>query len=744
MRDEPMVRDEADRELRALRAEIARHNDLYYRRDAPEITDAEYDRLFRRLLELEAAHPDLVTPDSPSQRVGASPVEDFATVRHRVPMRSLQNAMSEAELRAFDERVRRFLGRDDDVAYVVEPKFDGLSAALVYADGVLVTGATRGDGSTGEDVTANLRTVRSIPLRLADRGPVSEPAPAARPVPAPAPARPVPATPDLFAQPAPAPAPDPDPADASRDAGVPRLLEVRGEVYMPIAGFEALNREREARGEPPFANPRNAAAGALRQLDPKVTATRPLAFFAYATGATEGFVAASQVALLDALRAFGFPVTDLARRVVGIDAVVDACAALGARRDALPFEIDGAVVKVDAFALQRELGEVSRSPRWAIAFKFPPRREVTQVVGITEQVGRTGVLTPVAELAPVRVAGVVVARATLHNEDELRRKDVRVGDTVEVQRAGDVIPEVVGVRLDLRPPEAVPYAMRTTCPACGGPVVREEGEAARRCVNASCPAQLREHLVHFAGKRTMDIEHLGDRLADQLVERGLVRDVADVFALRAEDLAGLDRMAGKSAANLVAGIDAARRRPLARLLGALGIRGVGEALARSLAARFHTMDALAAAATQAVAEGDQDPLLAVEDVGPVVARSIRDWFAQDANRDLLARLRAAGVRMDHDAAATADPRFAGRTFVFTGGLATMTRDQAQAEVVERGGKAAGSVSRKTDYVVAGEDAGSKLDKARELGVAVLTEEAFVAMLREGATAPAVADGGEGA
>ena len=735
-----MVRDEADRELRALRAEIVRHNDLYYRRDAPEITDAEYDRLFRRLLELEAAHPDLATPDSPSRRVGAAPVEDFATVRHRVPMLSLQNAMSEAELRAFDERVRRFLGRDDDVAYVVEPKFDGLSAALVYADGVLVTGATRGDGTTGEDVTANLRTVRTIPLRLAAREPAAEAAPAARPAPTAAPARPVPTTPDLFAPPAPAP----DPADASRDAGVPRLLEVRGEVYMPIAGFEALNREREARGEPPFANPRNAAAGALRQLDPKVTATRPLAFFAYATGATEGFQASSQVALLDALRAFGFPVTDLARRVVGIDAVVDACAALGARRDDLPFEIDGAVVKVDAFALQRELGEVSRSPRWAIAFKFPPRREVTRVVGITEQVGRTGVLTPVAELAPVRVAGVVVARATLHNEDELRRKDVRVGDTVEVQRAGDVIPEVVGVRLDLRPPDAVPYAMRTTCPACGGPVVREEGEAARRCVNASCPAQLREHLVHFAGKRAMDIEHLGDRLADQLVERGLVRDVADVFALRVEDLAGLDRMADRSAANLVAGIDAARHRPLARLLGALGIRGVGEALARSLAARFHTMDALAAAATQAVPEGGTDPLLAVEDVGPVVARSIRDWFAQEANRDLLRRLREAGVRMDHEAAATADPRFAGRTFVFTGGLATMTRDQAQAEVVARGGKAAGSVSRKTDYVVAGADAGSKLDKARELGVAVLTEEAFVAMLRDGAQAPAGADDGEGA
>lgn len=740
-----MDRELARRELDALRAEIERHNDLYYRRDAPEISDADYDRLFRRLLELEATHPDLVTQDSPSQRVGAAPAEEFASVRHRVPMLSLQNAMSEAELRAFDERVRRFLGRDEEITYVVEPKFDGLSASLVYENGVLTTGATRGDGTTGEDVTPNLRTVRDIPLRLAERDAhVLRGDPRGRATRFPATeartggigGRPLgtprnPQTLDLFAQcddpmgeGTDAPGTPPSPSPAPR----PGLLEVRGEVFMPIAGFEALNREREARSEPPFANPRNAAAGALRQLDPKVTASRPLAFFAYAVGAADGLEVASQHALLETLRDLGFPVTNLALRVVGIDAVVAACRDLGERRDALPFEIDGAVVKVDSVALQRELGEVSRSPRWAIAFKFPPRREVTQVVGITEQVGRTGVLTPVAELAPVRVAGVVVSRATLHNEDELRRKDVRVGDTVEVQRAGDVIPEVVGVRLDLRPMEATPYVMASTCPACDGPVVREEGEAARRCVNASCPAQLREHLVHFASKRAMDIEHLGDRLADQLVERALVRDVADIFTLTLADLAGLDRMAEKSAANLVQGIQAARQRPLARLLGALGIRGVGESLARSLAARFHTMDALAQAATTPADADDADPLLKVEDVGPVVARSIRDWFAQDANRDLLRRLAEAGVRMDHEASATADPRFAGKTFVFTGSLVTMTRDQAQELVVQRGGKAAGSVSRKTDYVVAGADAGSKLDKARDLGVPVLTEEAFREML----------------
>jgi DNA ligase (NAD+) len=718
-----MDRDRLERELRDLRAQINHHNDRYYRQDAPEITDAEYDRLFRRLLDLEAAHPDLVTPDSPSQRVGAAPVEDFATVRHRVPMRSLQNAMSEAELRAFDDRVRRFLGLSEGIAYTIEPKFDGLSASLTYENGVLVTGATRGDGTVGEDVTANLRTVRSIPLRLTPPAATEGNAAAARPA-----RQAAPRTLDLFAPDEPASAVE---AVLDLAAAVPRLLEVRGEVFMPVAGFEALNRDREARGEAPFANPRNAAAGALRQLDPKITATRPLAFFAYATGAAEGFEASSQAELLDRLRAFGFPVTDLARRVEGIEAVWDACRALGEQRDDLPFEIDGAVVKVDAFALQRELGEVSRSPRWAIAFKFPPRREATRVVGITEQVGRTGVLTPVAELAPIRVGGVVVSRATLHNEDELRRKDVRVGDTVEVQRAGDVIPEVVGVRLDQRPADAVPYALLTTCPACGGPVVREAGEAARRCVNASCPAQLREHLVHFASKRAMDIEGLGERLADQLVDRGVVRDVADVFALRVEDLAGLDRMADRSAANLVQGIEDARQRPLGRLLGALGIRGVGEALARSLATRFHTMDALAGAATAVPEDGD-DPLLAVEDVGPIVAQSIRDWFAQEANRDLLRRLREAGVRMDHDAAAQADSRFAGRTFVFTGSLVTMTRDQAQEAVVQRGGRAAGSVSKKTDYVVAGADAGSKLAKARDLGVAVLTEGEFQAMLSPGA------------
>jgi len=683
-----MDREDARRELARLRAEIERHNDLYYVRDAPEITDAEYDRLFRQLLDLEAAFPDLVTPDSPSQRVGGRPLEEFAQVRHRVPMLSLQNAMDEGEVRAFDDRVRRFLSRSDPLDYVLEPKFDGLSVELVYQEGVLVQASTRGDGVTGEDVTANVRTIRSIPLRLKPRNPGS----------------------DLFGPPA-----------------LPRLLEVRGEVFMPVERFEELNRTREQAGEPPFANPRNAAAGSLRQLDPRVTAGRPLDFFAYAVGSADGLEASSQWELLQTLREAGLPVSDLPRRVRGIDAVIEEYRRMEALRDRLPFEIDGTVVKVDSFALQRELGEVSRSPRWAIAFKFPPRREVTRVVDIVEQVGRTGVLTPVAELDPVRLGGVLVRRATLHNEDELKRKDVRVGDFVEVQRAGDVIPEVVRVRLDLRPADAAPYRMRETCPACGGPVSRQEGEVARRCVNASCPAQLKEHLVHFASRRAMDIEHLGDRVAEQLVDRGLVRSVADLYRLAREDVLTLDKMAEKSATNLLQAIDRSRNRPLERLIFALGIPQVGEALARSLALRYRSLDALDAECAREP-EG-QDPLTQVEDVGPKVAGAIRGWFAQPENRKLLGRLREAGLRMTAGTGeAPADPAFAGKTFVFTGTLRTMTREEGQALVLARGGKVAGSVSRKTDVVVAGEDAGSKLAKARDLGVPVIGEEEFLAML----------------
>jgi DNA ligase (NAD+) len=667
-----MNRESAAAEIAALRASLDHHNHAYYVLDAPEVTDAEYDRLFRRLSDLERDFPDLVTSDSPTQRVGATPAAEFVPIRHRIPMLSLQNAMDESEVRDFDARVRKLLGTSEEIPYVLEPKIDGLSAELVYEDGILVSGSTRGDGTTGEDVTANLRTIRSIPLRL----------------------------------------PTPRP---------PKLLEVRGEVYLPIARFEELNRERESAGQPLFANPRNAAAGSLRQLDPGITAGRPLDFLAYALGAVQGFSPDSQVGLLRGLGELGFRVTDLWRAVDGIDAVVREYRRLASVRDSLPFEIDGTVVKVDSFALQRELGEVSRSPRWAIAFKFPPRIETTRVERIVVQVGRTGVLTPVAELQPVRVAGVIVRRATLHNEAEVVRKGIQEGDWVEIQRAGDVIPEVIRVLADRRTGAERPFAMPGSCPSCGSPVRREEGEVAWRCSNASCPAQLKEHVLHFASKRAMDIEHLGERLTDQLVDGGLVRDVADLYSLRLPDLLLLDRMAERSGRNLLDAIEASKSRPLSAVLFALGIRQVGESLARGLALHFRSIDALL--------EADVEAHSRVEDVGPVVARSIAEFFRQDANRILVRRLREAGVRMEQPATSGGvDAGIAGKTFVFTGALGRTTRDAAEARVMDRGGKASGSVSRKTDYLVAGADAGSKLARARELGVRVLTEEEFETLL----------------
>jgi len=670
-----MERKEAEARAAWLRSELERHNYLYYVKDSPEITDAEYDALFRELQAIEAEYPDLVTPDSPTQRVGAKPAEEFKHIRHRVPMLSLQNAMDEGELREFDARVSRLLGTRDPIEYVCEPKFDGLSAELVYEDGVLLAASTRGDGFVGEDITANVKTIRSVPLRLR----------------------------------------------TGDGQAMPRLLEVRGEILMPIAAFEELNREREARGEPVFANPRNAAAGSARQLDPGVTAVRPLQFYAYALGVSEGFSVECQADLLRALRAFGFRVSDLFTVARGADEVMRAYRELGARRDSLPFEIDGMVVKVNSFALQRELGEVSRSPRWAIAFKFPPEQQVTRVEDIIVNVGRTGVLTPVACLRPVRVAGVMVKRATLHNEDEVARKGVMIGDHVLVQRAGDVIPEVVLVLKERRTGEERPFVMPSTCPACGGPVSRREGEVAWRCTSVDCPAQLKERIVHFASRKAMDIEHLGERLTEQLVDGGLVRTVADIYTLTKADLLKLERMADKSAQNVLDAIEASKKRPLSAVVVALGIPQVGEALARSLADHFGSIDALM--------EADEEELAKVEDVGPVVAKEIAQFFGNEKNREVIRRLREAGVRMEHETRAVeARVAFAGKTFVFTGTLSSMTREQAQELVVSLGGKAAGSVSRKTDYVVAGADAGSKLAKARELGIKVLTEAEFSAML----------------
>ena len=673
-----MDRQDARRRMEDLREELREHSHRYYVLDRPIVSDGEYDRLMRELEALEAEHPDLVTPDSPTVRVGAPPADEFVKVAHRTPMLSLQNAMDEAEIVEFEARIRRQLGgHDGPITYLCEPKFDGLAVELVYEGGVLTVGSTRGDGLVGEDVTANLRTVQTVPLRL-------------------------------------------------RGDEVAPLVEVRGEVYMPIADFERMNERRAAAGQPLFANPRNGAAGAVRQLDSSVTASRPVAFFAYGVGVVEGRRFASQGDVLDQARSWGFRVSDLVERRVGISAVVDYWRSVQERRDALPFEVDGVVVKVDSVALQEELGFVSRSPRWAVACKFPPRQEVTRVEAIKVSVGRTGAVTPFAELVPVRVSGVTVSRATLHNLDELRRKDVRIGDWVVVQRAGDVIPEVVAPIPERRDGSEQPFDMPSTCPDCGSEVTRAEGEVVFRCTGGMrCPAQVKESLFHFASRRAMDIDGLGEKLVDQLVERGLVRDVADLYALTHAELAGLERMADKSATNLVDAIEVSRHRPLERCIHALGVRMVGEHVARVLAAHFRTLDALMAATV--------DELQAVHEVGPKVAENVVEFFRQEVNRDVLRRLREGGVDFPPvEAPEVPDqvggPDLTGKKFVFTGGMATMTREEAGALVLARGGQVAGSVSKKTDFVVAGSDAGSKLQKAEALGVAILDEAAFRALL----------------
>ena len=668
-----------------LRALIDEANYRYYVLDAPTLPDAEYDRLLRALQELEAAHPDLATPDSPTQRVGAAPLKAFAQVAHDLPMLSLNNAFAEDEVAAFDRRVREGLERQhEDIEYAVEPKFDGLAVALHYRDGLFVQGATRGDGYTGEDVSANLRTVKAIPMRLADPRP-------------------------------------------------PAWLEVRGEVLMLRRDFERLNDEARARGEKTFANPRNAAAGSLRQLDARITARRRLSFFAYGVGRVEGVeLPDTHAGIMDWLAQRRLPVSSERRTVRAVAGLMAYFEALGARRAALPYDIDGAVYKVNRLADQETLGFVARAPRFAIAHKYPAQEELTTVEAIDVQVGRTGTLTPVARLAPVFVGGVTVTNATLHNEDEVRRKDVRVGDTVVVRRAGDVIPEVVGVVLERRPmqdlvtPLQPPFVMRQTCPECGAPVLRLEGEAAARCTNGlACPAQRKQALLHFASRRAMDIEGLGDKLVEQLVDKGLVATPADLYdpeKINVARLAGLERMAEKSAENLVAAIAASRGRPLGRCIFALGIRHVGEQTAKDLARHFGTMAAFQAA--------DPETLMAVPDVGPVVAASIRAFLAEPHNQAVIEALGRAGAWVDGEAAPrTGAGPLAGKTLVLTGTLPTLTREAAKALIEAAGGKAAGSVSKKTDYVVAGAEAGTKLQKAQELGVRVLDETGLMHLLK---------------
>jgi DNA ligase (NAD+) len=656
-----------------LREQINYHNYRYYVLDNPVITDAEFDRLFRQLQALEAEYPELVTPDSPTQRVGAAPLKEFGEVRHEVPMLSLANAFSEEELDDFDRRVRERLGREQAVEYAAEPKLDGLAITLIYRDGVLQQAATRGDGTTGEDVTQNVRTIAAIPLRLLGKD-------------------------------------------------YPRVLEVRGEVFMPKAGFEALNARQRQAGEKTFANPRNAAAGSLRQLDPRITASRPLTFFSYGVGKVEGGELPDRHSeLMTRLRKLGMPISPELKVVKGAQGCLDYYHKLGARRAGLPYEIDGVVYKVDRIDLQEELGYVSRAPRWAIAHKFPAQEEMTVLQDVEWQVGRTGALTPVARLAPVHVAGVTVSNATLHNLDEIERKDVRIGDTVIVRRAGDVIPEVVSVVMAQRPKHTKAIHLPRKCPVCGSAVERPEGEAVARCSGGLyCSAQRKNAIRHFASRRAMDIEGLGEKLVDQLVDEDMVRSVADVYDLTVAQVAGLERMAEKSAQNLIDALDKSKHTTLARFLFALGIREVGEATAQNLAQYFGELKPL----MHADAEALQD----VPDVGPVVAEHIAHFFHEKHNRQVIDKLLAAGIRWPKiEKVETAALPLAGKTVVLTGTL-SLPRDEVKEKLQALGAKVAGSVSKKTDLVIAGEAAGSKLAKAQELGIEIMDEAGLTALL----------------
>ncbi|MVW72470.1 NAD-dependent DNA ligase LigA [Bordetella sp. 15P40C-2] len=690
--------DQAAQRAAELRHEIEQHNVRYYVQDAPTISDADYDALMRELVQLESEHPELVTPESPTQRVGAAPLAAFGSVQHAVPMLSLGNAFDEEEVRAFDRRVSEtlrgagLLGPADSPEYFCELKLDGLAMSLRYEDGVLVQAATRGDGQVGEDVTANVRTIRAIPLRL--------------------------------------------------KGDYPHVLEVRGEVLMNRADFERLNRTQAGRGDKVFVNPRNAAAGSLRQLDPRITAKRPLRFFAYGWGEVQG-LAKSQPerfeeptgnaradsslpqtthgAMLDWLDELGLPVNKSHNhRAKGADGLLAFYARVGKQRPDLPYDIDGVVYKVDSLSAQKVLGFVARAPRFAVAHKFPAEEVTTRLLDIEVQVGRTGAITPVARLQPVFVGGVTVTNATLHNEDEIRRKDVRIGDTVIVRRAGDVIPEVVGPVLNLRPEDVREFVMPTQCPVCGSAIERPEDEAIARCTGGLfCAAQRKQTLWHAAGRKALDIDGLGEKLVEQLVDNGQVKSLADLFGLTAFELAALDRMGKKSADNLVAAIDKARTPTLGRLLFALGIRHVGEKTARDLARHFGSIER--------IMDADEEALAAAPDVGPVVAGSIRRFFAEPHNRDIIEQLKQRGVHAVEEQGPE-DNTLEGKTFVLTGTMPNWTRDEATRYILAAGGKVSGSVSRKTAYVVAGEEAGSKLTKARELGVAILDEDGLKALL----------------
>lgn len=666
--------DRAKTRVDELRRQLEHHNRLYYQLDAPTISDAEYDSLFRELQLLEEQYPSLITPDSPTQRVGGAALEKFSSVTHRLAMLSLENAANAVEIRDFDLRVKKNLGLSPEelISYICEPKMDGLAVELIYTDGLLTVASTRGDGVTGEDVTENIRTIRSLPLRLSGER-------------------------------------------------IPSLLEVRGEVFLSLDAFQRINAEKEENGEASFANPRNAAAGSLRQLDPRITARRPLSIYCYAPGISEGADFATQQDFFTAIAGWGLPVNPLVCAVEGIDEAVTFYEEMQQQRESLPYEIDGTVIKVDSFTLQRELGEKSRSPRWAVACKFPPRQAETVVEDILPSVGRTGVITPVARLRPVEISGVTVSRATLHNWDEIAAKDIRIGDRVMIERAGDVIPAVVRVLVEQRSGSERQLLPPGTCPECGSVVVRIADEVALRCMGLACPPQIRESIVHFASRNAMDIEGLGDKFVEQLFSLGLVHSIADIYRLTRDDFMRFERMGDKLASNLLSAIENSKQRELGRFIFALGIRHVGERTAKSLAQAFGSLENLERARFE--------ELVSIRDIGATVAQSICTFFENRDNQEVIRRMLEAGVTPAVELKKVGG-RFTGKTFVFTGGLGRFTREEAQRLIEAEGGTAVGSVSKKTGYVVAGEDAGSKLAKARELGVTILTEDEFIALIEQ--------------
>ncbi|MCD6520132.1 MAG: NAD-dependent DNA ligase LigA [Anaerolineae bacterium] len=679
-----MSKEDVAARIEELRALIRYHDYLYYTLDQPEITDAEYDALMRELEALEAAHPELITPDSPTQRVGAEPLPEFAKVRHPYPMTSLADAFSREEVEAWLERAKRLLPEDIKLEFVVEPKIDGLAVALTYENGLLTRGATRGDGVVGEDITANVRTIRNIPLRI----PVVE-----------------------------------------GSVPTPRIIEVRGEIYMPRDLFEELNRQRIAKGERPFANPRNAAAGSVRQLDPRITAERPLRMFAYGIGYVEGAEISSQWEALNYLKKLGFAVNPDIRLFDNFEEALAYCEEWMDRRSELNYEADGVVIKINSFEIQQRLGIVGNAPRWAVAYKFPAHEATTRLLDIGVNVGRTGVLTPYAILEPVRIGGVTVRQASLHNFDEIARKDIRIGDIVVVRRAGDVIPQVLGPVKALRDGDEKVFPIPKVCPVCGEPVVREEGEVAVYCVNAACPAQIVRRIEYWASRGAMDIEGLGIKVAQLLVDKGLVSDVADLYALKKEDLLALEGFAEKRAENLLQAIDESRNRPLWRVITGLGIRGVGSKVAQTLVGHYRSLDALMQASFEELQE--------IEGVGPRIAKDIVEFFKRPRHQELIAKLRRYGVRLEEEEPTGPQERpLEGMTFVITGTLPSMSREAATALIIEHGGRVTGSVSKKTTYLVVGDKPGAtKFNKAKSLGIPMIGEEELLQLIQNPQRAP---------